>query len=248
MRAKPSRAAEVRARRARRGRALRGVTLVEVLVVVALIAVIGGSVIFGSGMLGGSRQRAAGTLLVVAVQKGIAHANNSGRPVRLVMDLGASRVRLEEASTSKVLRDNPRDAAGLEAMARRASDRALDTTSAPAPSFTPVDVLGDDTDGDKKPEGEESGGPGRSLGAGVKFRMVQTEHDAEPLTEGNAYLYFWPGGVTEHAVIQLTRGQNDDGLTVQVSSLTGRAVIKSGRVGLPEPRADGEYTEREESL
>ncbi len=233
--------------------AARGVTLVEMLIVIALIALIGGSILFGSGMLGGARQRAAGTLLVTAVQKGIAEANNTGLPVRLVMDFAGSRIRLEKSSTSKVLRSSPRDAAALEAAARRESERVVDTNTPPLPQFTAVDVLGDDAEPSKpvvtEGEGEAAPtGPSRSLGAGVKFRLVQTEHDVDPITEGEAYLYFWPGGITEQAVIQLTRGANDEGLTVQVSSLTGRAAIKPGRVALPEPRSDGEYSEREEDL
>jgi general secretion pathway protein H len=235
--------------------AARGVTLVEMLIVIALIALIGGSILFGSGMLGGARQRAAGTLLITAVQKGIAQANTTGRPVRLVMDFAGNRIRLEESSTSKVLRSSPRDAAALEAAARRESERVVDTTTPPPPQYTAVDVLGDDAEPTKPTatEGEGEGaaaptGPSRSLGAGVKFRLVQTEHDVDPITEGDAYLYFWPGGITEQAVIQLTRGADDEGLTVQVSSLTGRAVIKPGRVALPEPRSDGEYSEREEDL
>lgn len=235
-----------RASRSSRGAFARGVTLIEVLVVVALIALISGSVIFGSGLMGSSRQRAAGTLLVMAVQKGVAQANNTGKPVRLKMDFAASRISIEESSSSKVLRDNITDAAALEARARRASERALDATAPATPSFTPVDVLGDDPV-EGKPAAEGAG-PGRSLGAGVKFRLVQTEHDADPVTEGEAYLYFWPGGVTERAVIQIYRGGDDEGLTVQVSALTGRAAIKPGRVSLPEPRMDGEYSEREEEM
>ncbi len=231
----------------------RGVTLVEMLIVIALIALIGGSILFGSGMFGGARQRAAGTLLMAAVQKGLAHANTSGRPVRLVMEVGGSRLRLEESGTSKVLRDSPRDAASLEAAARRQSERVVDSSARAEAQFTAVDILGDDLDAAKPrsdADGEDSvpQGPGRSLGAGVRFRLVQTEHDEDPITEGVAYLYFWPGGVTERAVIQLTRGGDDEGLTVLVSALTGRAELKSGRVALPQPRLDGEYSEREEGL
>ncbi len=233
-----------RAARKLRGAAARGVTLIEVLVVVALIAVIGGSVLFGSGLMGSSRQRAAGTLLIMAVQKGIAQANNTGKPVRLKMDFAASRISIEESSSSKVLRENVTDPKALEARARRDSERVLDATTPPAPSFSPVDVLGDDPV-ENKPSAEGVG-PGRSLGQGVKFRLVQTEHDADPVTDGEAYLYFWPGGVTERAVIQIYRGGDDEGMTVEVSALTGRAAIKPGRVALPEPRMDGEYSEREE--
>src|SRR5690606_39237928 len=86
---------------------LRGLTRVEVLMVVALIALLGGSILFGGGLMSGARERGACTLLVSAVRKGLAHANASGHPVRLVMNLDEGRIHLEEASSSKVVRDNP---------------------------------------------------------------------------------------------------------------------------------------------
>lgn len=219
---------------------LRGVTLVEVLMVVGLIALLAGSILFGGGMMSGARERGACTLLVSAVRKGIAHANASGRPVRLAMNLDEARIQLEEASSSKVVRDNPNTvdlrarAKWLEREVRREAEESLGGDPNAGPSFAVLSVLGED--------GKEAG---RELGTGVRFRLVQTDRDPDPITEGVAYLYFWPGGVTEHAVIQVGTGQ-DDGLTVRVSALTGRASIERGRVGLPEPRRDGEYSEREE--
>ena len=46
--------------------------------------------------------------------------------------------------------------------------------------------------------------------------------------------------------MQLRRRGDDDGLTVLVSPLTGRAQVVPSWIDLPEPRADGEYSEREE--
>jgi general secretion pathway protein H len=74
---------------------------------------------------------------------------------------------------------------------------------------------------------------------------VQTQHDEEPRTRGHAYLYFWPGGQTEHAVIHLGRA-DDDGLSISVSALTGRARLAKGQASLPEMRLDGEVSERDE--
>ncbi len=224
----------------------RGLTLVEILIVVTLIALLSGSLIFGSGMLTGARQRAAATLVVAGVRKGLAEANASGKPVRLAIDLDSSRVTLEEAKSSALLRDEVTTTEGesendraqdTARLVREQTDRVLEGMTPDRPSFSPTDALGQD--GDK---------PGRELGGGVRFRMVQTEHDPEPRTDGTAYIYFWPGGLTEHAVVQVGRSAEDEGLTVKVSALTGRAEIKRGRIELPEPRLDGEYSEREEAF
>ncbi len=225
----------------------RGLTLVELLIVVALIAMLSAAVVFGSGMFGASRQRAAAAMIVSGIRTAFTRANATGRPVRLVFDLEENLVSLEETASAVMLRENDEEestGAGAEPVteveraAREESEAILKGPRAPRPSFRPVKEFGFQTDGKE----------GRELGKGVSFRMVQTEHDGQERTEGRAYLYFWPGGGTEHAVIQLHQGKDDDGLTVVVSPLTGRAKIVRGEVGLPEPRSDGEYSEREERL
>jgi general secretion pathway protein H len=81
----------------------------------------------------------------------------------------------------------------------------------------------------------------------MRFARVQTEHDQEPVVDGQAFLYFWPGGQTERAVIQIAQIGDDDGMTVVVSPLTGRADIQRGFIELPEEVLDGEeYSEAEE--
>jgi len=211
--------------------------------VVFLIALLAGGVMLGPGMLRSSQVRAAATLLVSGVRLGITRANNSGRPVRLVVDFEKRRVLLEEASSTRFVRDSKDVAGGAEVSteaereAEEERDPIIDGPRAPKASFTPLKELSD-------PEGGE---PGRSLGAGVQLVSVQTERDEEPITEGRGYLYFWPGGLTERAAIQLRRvGSDDPGLTVMVSALTGRATIQRGRIDLPPAREDDGFSEREE--
>lgn len=224
-------------------------TLIELMIVVSLMALLMGTLVFGSGILGGANRRAAATLIVAGVRKGLAHANTTGKPVRLAMNLDDSTVSLEESSSSEVLRGkeiseddadlgdqdvDPGDL--LLADAEAAAAQILSGQMPQKPSFSPVDLLA---------RGEEAGL--RSLEGGVRFVAVQTEHDEEPLTSGLAYLYFWPGGVTERAVVQLSRGGSDQGLTVEVSPLTGRADIKRGIIDLPEELFDEQdYSERDE--
>lgn len=229
----------------------RAVTLIEVLMVIVLVALLAGAVLFGSGVLGSSRERAAATLIVSGVRMGLSRANSTGLPTRMVFDLDNDRVSLEESNQRQVVREqdpeeneeteeseesevDPVDA--LESTAHAAAMEVVEGPRTPPPSFTPIEAF-------RSEDGEEV--KGRELGEGVKLRFVQTQHDSLELTSGRAMLYFWPGGETENAVVHLGRGDSN-GLSVRISALTGRAKIEKGRVELPEPRADGEYSEREE--
>jgi len=230
---------------ARRAR-VRGLTLLEVLIVIALIALLGGTVALGPGVLASSRVRAAATLIVSGVRLGTTRANTTGRPTRLVIDMDEGRVLLEEATGRTFVRDKDDTAGGAEAstqiekLAQEEAARILEGPRAPRARFVPVSALSDPDDP----------GKGRPLGSGVQIARVQTEHDPEPLSRGRAYVYFWPGGLTEHAAIHLKReGGSDEGLTVTIRALTGRATIQRGRVDLEPVRYDEDnegLSEREE--
>ena len=238
---------EVQCQRRRRARArpVRGMTLIEVLITIALIAMLTGALLLGGGFIKTGQRRAAATLIVTGVRIGMTRANTIGRPVRMVFDLENQRVMLEETSTSEMLREANHDdpSAGaepadeLEREVKEEAESILDGPRKPRPRFTPVKQFGND--------GEDAGA-GRSLGRGIRFRQVHVEHDAVPRREGRAYLYFWPRGGTEEAAIQLQSSEDDEGLTVRVSALTGRARIERGRVDLPESQDDEGYSEREE--
>ena len=193
---------------------------------------------FGSGMLSSSRLRGASTLIASAVRLGLARANTTGHATRLVVDLDADKVLLEEASSSRMLREKGSKSGGAEAAteaeqaAKSESDRILEGPRAPRAQFRPLDRFAD------TPEG-------RALGAGVDIVSIQTEHDEEPITSGRGYVYFWPGGVTERSHIQLKRPGSEEALTVIVSALTGRTQIERGLVDLPEPRSDREEDQGE---
>lgn len=226
----------------------RGMTLVELLIVVTLIALLTGSVMFGSGMLGSSRLRSAATLVLSATRLAQSRASSIGRPVRLVFDLDNQRIDMQESVSRQVTRvrsaeDLPEEdlASKLEAGAREEAERVTDNEPGKAPKarFAPAPQFAEDL-------GDETKGSGKSLGRGILFRQVSLGRDAEPRTKGRVAVYFWPGGETERASVQLQREHSESGLTIMLSALTGRARIEQGFVELPESPIDGVFSEREE--
>ncbi|HMA97391.1 MAG TPA: prepilin-type N-terminal cleavage/methylation domain-containing protein [Polyangiaceae bacterium] len=239
----------------------RGVTLIEIMVVLVLLALLASATAFGAGGLGASRLRGAAATVVAYSRVATTRTNATGLPVRMVLDLDKGRIWLEESATSRALREDAK-AAELRALRPGASDdiegpdadraraaRANGEASAElfiegrgkqVPSFEPLkglEIAG------------ESVGESRELGTSIEYHQVQTEHDEEARTEGRAYLYFWPGGETEWASVQLRRsGDKSNGLTVLISPLTGRARIERGYVDLPKRNREGDISEIEGEL
>lgn len=235
--------------RATGGSRQRGMSLLELMLVLALVALIAGGVMSGSGMLGGTRLRSDASLILTAVRLAMTQSNSNGLPVRLVFDLEHQRIWLEE-TRSRMLRSNPdareddltggaAAATESERLAAEEAKRILDGPREPPASFSVLPALGVDP---------ADPNPGRALGSGIQFARVQTEHDPVARTSGRAYLYFWPGGGTEKAVITLRHGEEgDDGklLSVVVSALTGRAQIVKGEVDFERPDDAADLGERE---
>jgi general secretion pathway protein H len=78
---------------------------------------------------------------------------------------------------------------------------------------------------------------------------VDTTHDSETRTEGQAYLYFFRGGQTEKASIQLRIGNKDDDeetLTVLVSPITGKVTMKTGSFPFDRTADERSLSERDD--
>lgn len=165
------------------------------------------------------------------------------------MDIDQKRIWLEESQAPMLVRPNdPSAAAGAEAVteaerqAREEGERVMKGPPIPKPTFRKV-VTGTMTADDDK-QGT------KPLESGITFRSVQTTHDDVPRTSGRAYLYFWPGGLTERASIQLRIGESDEDyqtLTLVVAPLTGRVTIKNGPVELEIPTDDEHASDRQDN-
>lgn len=225
-----------------------GLTLIEVLVVMAIVAIIMGAVVVGSGQLASSRLRHSSTMIAGAIRVGFSRASATSKSVRLVMDFEKSEIWLEEGSQPMLVQSKDITGTGGAAAATTAEKEALEEggrilkgPTAPRAAFTEISPMG--------LAASEPGKGHKPLERGIKFRMVQTGHDEEPRKEGRAYLYFWPGGQTERAAIQLKVGEanaDEDAITLMVAPLTGKVTVKNGAVDLPTPVDDKEKSERED--
>jgi general secretion pathway protein H len=209
----------------------RGLTLIEIIVVMSLIAVVTAAVLGGSMQLPSSRLRRSITMIASAIKVGYTRATATSRSLRLVMDLDRQKVWLEESDAPMLVQTKDTTGTGgadpvtqAEKQAVVETDKVLSGPRIPKAQFHKMDTTGF---GDA-----EDGRDGKPLQHGITFRSVQTAHDDAPRTTGRAYLYFWPGGLTERASIQLRIGDSIEEsrtLTLLVASpLTGKVTVKAG--------------------
>jgi general secretion pathway protein H len=229
------------------------VTLLEILVVMVLLALVVGTVIAGSGQLASVRLKRAATMVTGAVRVAFTRATATSKPHRIVFDMDEDKIWLEEGDTPMLVQAKDITGTGgadavtvAEQVAVKEGQKIMQGPTPARPHYHAVNSLGfaslDFADENAKK------GP-RLLGRGIKYREIQAMHDEHPRTTGRAYLYFWPGGQTERASIQLRIGestQDHDAITLMIAPLTGRVTVKSGAVSLVIPTDDKESSDRED--
>ena len=219
------------------------------LIVLLIVTLLLAGVVMGSGQLAGAKLRKSATTMAGLIRVSYVRATVQARSERIVFDIDNSTFWLEESEQPMLVTSHDTTGTGgaqavtaAEKAALEEGKRLVAGPQAPRPAFHAV-----------KPglyaASDTAGGSERSLPLGIKFRSVQTGHDEEPRTSGRAYLYFWPGGMTERASIVLRKGDSTadtDALTVMVSPLTGNVVTKAGSVSLPKVEGDKDLSERED--
>ena len=227
----------------------RGLTLIEIFVVIAIVALVTGVAMAGSMQLPSARLRGSATMIASGIKVGYTRSTATSRDLRLVMDIDTQKIWLEQSDIPMLVQSKGKEASlGSDPMTDKEKEaiaegeRIVKGPVIPKPRFKAVATWGfGDTQGGKG---------GKPLQRGITFRSVQTMHDDKPRTSGRAYLYFWPGGRTERAAIQVRIGEsNDDDLTMTliVSPLTGKVSIKGGAVDLKVPTDDSSASDRQDT-
>jgi general secretion pathway protein H len=228
----------------------RGVTLVEMLIVLLIMTLLLAGVAMGSGQLASAKLHKSGTAMTGLIRVAYVRATVTSRSERIVFDLDHGKFWLEESRQPMLVQSHDTTGTGgadpvteAEKQALAESDRVIKGPEAPRATFHRV-----------KPglyqASDNAGGSEASLPYGIKFRSVQTGHDEEPRDKGRAYLYFWPGGLTERASIVLRKGDSladDDAMSLLVKPLTGVTTIKPGNVSLPTITQESDLSERQDN-
>jgi general secretion pathway protein H len=244
-----SRGLGVKTDRCRLTASSRGMTLIEIMVVMVLVSLVLVAVVFGSGQLSSTRLKHTTASLAGAVRVAFTRATATSKSVRIVFDLDNQTMWLEEGDVPMLVQTKDITGTGgadpvteAEKRAVLEGERIIKGPQAPRAHFRAIEAFG--------AQSAEGGKGPRKLERGITFREIQTSHDSAAHKEGRAYLYFWPGGRTERASIQLRVGKSEDDadtLTLLVSPLTGKVTVKNGPIPVPNPHDEKEASEREES-
>jgi len=196
----------------------RGFTLVELMIAVAVVAVLAAAVVPSVSSLSGADARKAagelsGSLRYLFDTAALRHAT-----CRMVLDLDARSWAAECAPRLVGVARGAGPEAGVEDEAEL-ERRFPDEEDADRRRLLAKSRFGAFTDALLKQ---------RELPGRTAIRSVRVEGRREPVTEGQAYVHFFPGGQAERAFIEVADGNTL--YTVVVEPFTGRARVVTGAV------------------
>jgi len=226
-------------------RAARGFTLIEIMVVLAIVSLFLTGVIVSARSLAKTDLRSSSSQMASGIRYLFDRARSTGKYYRLVIDLDAGRywaevsddrflmLREKESSTRRGRGPDEEEEKQKEE-AKQKQLAATQPTTGPDTSELfddrgnlklgqPKAVFKSFKDTTLKPV---------EIKKGVKIADVYTPRQRDAYTEGRAYLYFFPQGFGERAVIHLSDGK-DSFYSLIVHPLTGRVQIAGGYVDVP---------------
>jgi len=198
-----------------------GFTLIEVILVVAIIAVVVTGASFGVGALTRTRLRSASFKVMSAAQYAYNRSITHGTTTRLQFDFEKNTMAVEETETPvtianyEQLESDTGGAVDPWEIARARIEKPLERAPARISTFSPITTLSG------KPIKRYQPQP---IGDGIVIHALLTPRDSQPRTAGEAGAYFFPGGVTEHTVIQL-KDASETIYSVEIHPLTGEGRI-----------------------
>ncbi len=215
-------------------------TLVEILIVVAILAVVATGITLGFSALHRTKLRSAAMDIVAASRFAYHRAVTRGKTVRIVFDLDAHTMAIEEAHGHITLSadedrelDEDEDTAAVDPWeaARARLDDAYGANLG-RPAFEPIRGSNGEPIRRYRPhqlpvsEGRRarSGEPDPARAA-VHIVRLSTPHEPEPREQGRGYVYYFPGGRTEHAVVQIADRSRETVYSVEIHPLTGHAKV-----------------------
>jgi len=203
-----------------------GFSIIEMMIVIVIMALAVGALTMGLGALGRSKLRSSCVKISAGAKFAYHRAITQGKTVRIVLDFEQNTMGFEEAHGRVTLRDaenshwsdddEDEDEDGADdpwSNAQANIESAIEASIGRSP-FGPIT----NEDGEALERYEP-----RPL-EGVMIARLFTPHEIEPREAGKGYIYFFPGGQTEHAVVQL-ENRDQRVYSVEIHPLTGQAEI-----------------------
>jgi general secretion pathway protein H len=224
-----------------------GFTLIEILVTLAIVALMTGGAIKGLRSLRRTDLREATTHMSGAVRYLFDRASTTGKVHRLVIDIETGKYWAEvsddrfyvphEAESEQGLRDREYKEAEADEEERRKRDERERSRTPSSSSFdmSKLEVA------DFRPKRARFAAFKETALKPVqlkkaKLRSVYTPRVVDALTSGRAYLYFFPLGQTEPAIITLSDMSGEHVYSLVVHPITGRVKIYNEQIEPPASR------------
>jgi general secretion pathway protein H len=212
----------------RKRRSQQGMTLLEIIMAAAIIALAAAGVSFSVGALTRTNLKGGASKLGAAMRYAYNRAVTNGTTVRVHFDVPGATFSVEEAHNGvmvtrakdredkKALDEEGKAVAAVDPWA--AAQARISQPDKPSVGASPFSAL-TSADGQVLSRYQNV-----VLGRGVQVIKLLVPHEPEPLTQGEGSVHFFPGGMTERAVIQLGDGRGAV-YSIEVHPLTGRVKI-----------------------
>ncbi len=215
----------------RRRRVHSGFTLIEILIVLVIVGLISGMSIRGLRALAKSDLRASTSRLSGAVRYLFDRASTTGKYHRLVIDVDEGRYWAEVSDDRFYIPREPETEASQKKLAELQAqmdqtDRKRAELAQASGGFDMSKLEAQDF----RPKRVRFGAFKETTLKAVKMKNtkvmdVYTPRLADPVTQGRAYVYFFPLGQTEPAIVHLSDGEGKAIYSLVVHPITGRVRI-----------------------
>lgn len=220
-----------------------GMTLIEVAITVAILALVVGIVLPSLANLGRADLRKASTLLAGQMREAFEGAALEGKTFRLTFKIGSGEVKVE--ATDELLRIDASRGGAVLSQSQLLAEYApppgtvqsgLDPNTVAAQAAlaaSPMGALMQISEAGKSAAHRAFEPRGKlQLEKGIRVLDVWTEGLDTAQTEGEIYIYFFPGGYAQDALVHL---EDEVGrvFSLQLAPMTGRIRLTNHYVDVP---------------
>jgi len=226
----------------------RGLTFIELIIAFGVVAILVSAAVLGIGAIAGTKAKASAAELAGVIRSLYDTAALSGKTCRLVFELPSTRTDdpsryWAECAAGNVTTSRNRDEALREERAKRPGSPSTPPPRAAPPVQPPGSSVYQPSLQDLMAQERERVEAAarysvytapeiqpRQLPSSVRI-SVWTKSQRQAVSNGTAYLYFFPQGFTEKAMVFVSQGSNT--WTIIVQPLTGKAVIVADQLEIP---------------